>query len=90
MFQNLITTIFSPKGLWRENDKDIRQVKDELEKVKIIPMPQKKIERNYMAKQTIANARIWFKNKDNRQHKRQKIITVDRQNAVQTLQNGGT
>ena len=24
-------------------------------------MPQKKIERNYLAKQTIANARIWFR-----------------------------
>ena len=49
------------QGLWRENDKDIRQEKDKLEKVKNIPMPQKKIERNYLAKQTIANARIWFR-----------------------------
>ena len=49
------------KGLWRENYKDIKQVKDELEKVRDIPMPQKKIERNYLAKQTIANARIWFR-----------------------------
>ena len=34
------------KGLWRENDKDIRQEKDKLEKVRNITMPQKKIERN--------------------------------------------
>ena len=27
------------KGLWRENDKDIRQEKDQLDKVRNIPMP---------------------------------------------------
>merc|ERR1711892_560521 len=42
------------QGLWRENDKDIKRVKD-------IPMPTKKIERNYLAKLTTANARIWFR-----------------------------
>ena len=49
------------KGLWRENDKDIRLEMDQREKVRNIAMPQKKIERNYLAHQTIANARIWFR-----------------------------
>merc|ERR1712086_498832 len=49
------------KGLWKENDKDIRVEKDKLSKVKDIPMPTKKYERNYLAKQTTANARIWFR-----------------------------
>ena len=35
-------------------------MKDDLEKVKDIAMPKKKIERNYLAKLTTANARIWF------------------------------
>ena len=30
------------KGVWRENDKDIKQEKDELEKVRDIPMPHNK------------------------------------------------
>ena len=49
------------KEIWRENDKDIKRELDQLDKVRNIPMPQKKIERNYLAKQTIANARIWFR-----------------------------
>merc|ERR1711892_1245033 len=49
------------QGLWKENDKDIRVEKDKLSKVKDIPMPTKKYERNYLAKQTTANARIWFR-----------------------------
>merc|ERR1739838_655020 len=49
------------QGLWRENDKDIKIEKDKLSKVKDIPMPTKKYERNYLAKQTKANARIWFR-----------------------------
>ena len=49
------------KGLWRENDKDIKLEKDELSKVREIEMPTKKYERNYLAKQTIANARVWFR-----------------------------
>merc|ERR1712128_109211 len=49
------------KGLWRENDKDIKIEKDELSKVRDIEMPTKKYERNYLAKQAIANARIWFR-----------------------------
>ena len=31
------------QGLWGENDKDIKVVKDDLEKVKDIAMPKKKI-----------------------------------------------
>ena len=34
---------------------------DQKEKVKDIVMPQKKVERNYLAHQTLANARIWFR-----------------------------
>ena len=49
------------QALWRENDKDIRLEMDQKEKVKNIVMPQKKIERNYLAHQTLANARIWFR-----------------------------
>ena len=49
------------QGLWKENDKDIKLVKDEKPKVKNIAMPTKKIERNYLAKLTTANARIWFR-----------------------------
>merc|ERR1711892_1064223 len=49
------------KGLWKEHDKDIKIVKDELSKVRDIEMPTKKYERNYLAKQTIANARVWFR-----------------------------
>ena len=49
------------QGLWRENDKDIRLEMDQREKVKNIEIPQKKIERNYLAHQTLANARIWFR-----------------------------
>ena len=49
------------KGLWRENDKDIRLEMDQSEKVRNVAMPQKKIKRSYLAHQTIANARIWFR-----------------------------
>ena len=49
------------KGLWKENDKEIKIEKDKLSKVRDIPMPTKKYERNYLAKQTTANARIWFR-----------------------------
>ena len=48
-------------GLWKENDKEIKIEKDKLSKVRDIPMPTKKYERNYLAKQTTANARIWFR-----------------------------
>ena len=49
------------QGLWRENDKDIKLEKDKKPKVRNIAMPTKKIERNYLAKLTTANARIWFR-----------------------------
>merc|ERR1712086_1080751 len=49
------------KGLWKENDKEIKIEKDKLSKVRYIPMPTKKYERNYLAKQSTANARIWFR-----------------------------
>ena len=49
------------QGLWRENDKDIKIEKDQKSKVKDIPMPTKKYERNYLANLTTANARIWFR-----------------------------
>ena len=49
------------QGLWRENDKDIKFEKDQRSKVKDIPMPTKKYERNYLANLTTANARIWFR-----------------------------
>ena len=44
------------KGLWRENDKDIRIKMDQHEKIRNIATPQKKIERNSQAHQNIANA----------------------------------
>ena len=44
------------QGLWIENVKDIKLVKDGKPKVKNIAMPTKKIERNYLAKLTTANA----------------------------------
>ena len=34
---------------------------DQKEKVRDIIMPQKKVERNYFANQTLADARIWFR-----------------------------
>ena len=49
------------QALWRENDKEIRLEINQKEKVRDIVMPQKKIERNYLAHQTLANARIWFR-----------------------------
>ena len=47
--------------LWQENDKEIRLEMDQKEKVRDIIMPQKKVERNYLANQTLADARIWFR-----------------------------
>ena len=49
------------KALWTENDKEIRLDLDQREKVKNIIMPNKKIERNYLADQTLSGARIWFR-----------------------------
>ena len=49
------------QGLWRENDKDIKIEKDKRSKVRDLPMPTKKYERNYLANLTTANARIWFR-----------------------------
>ena len=49
------------KALWAENDKEIRSELDQKEKVKNIVMPNKKVERNYLANLTLSDARIWFR-----------------------------
>ena len=49
------------KGLWVENDKEIRVALDKLKKVKYIELPNTKKERNYLKDMTLADARLWFK-----------------------------
>ena len=49
------------KALWAENDKEIQAELDKLDKVRNIEMPSKKIERNYLADMTLADARLWFR-----------------------------
>ena len=49
------------KGLWAENNKEIRAALNELKKVKEIEMPNTKRERNYLKDMTLADARLWFR-----------------------------
>ena len=49
------------KGLWAENDKEIRAALDSFKKDKYIKMPNTKRERNYLKDMTLADARLWFR-----------------------------
>ena len=49
------------RGLWKENDKEIRSALDNLKKVKYIDMPTTKRERNYLRVMTLTNVRLWFR-----------------------------
>ena len=46
------------KGLWAENDKEIRVALGNFKKVKCIEMPNTKRERNYLKDMTLADARL--------------------------------
>ena len=47
------------RGLWKENDKEIRAELDELSKVKDIHMPTTKRDRNYLKEMTLTNASLY-------------------------------
>ena len=49
------------KGLWAENDTEIRAALNDLKKVKETEMPNTKRERNYLKDMTLADARLWFR-----------------------------
>ena len=49
------------RGLWKENNKEIRAELDELKKVKYIDMPTTKRERHHLREMTLTNARLWFR-----------------------------
>ena len=49
------------RGLWKENDKEIRAELDELSKVKDIQMPTTKRDNNYLKEMTNTNARLLYK-----------------------------
>ena len=49
------------RGLWRENDKEVRAELDVLSKVKDIKMPTTKRDKNYLKEITLTNARLRFR-----------------------------
>ena len=70
------------QALWRENEKDIRLEIDQKEKVRDIVMPQKKIERNYLANQILVQIHIPNSQIGQAECRRRKINILEESNCA--------